>query len=246
MSGTTRAGKADDEKADEVVLFASMSTPFADAVIPPDTAASAGFIPPMALSQGQYIIETGDTLEIKFRVTRDLNEIVDVRPDGMISLQIVGDFPAAGFTCEQLRQGLIVAYSDQLQDPDIAVIVRSFASNGIYIGGEVNAPRRIPLNGRITTLQAIILAGGFKDTADQKRVVVRHEDGSCCEYDLKSVAECSNGFPDVVLRSSDVVYVPKSHIAKVNLFVEQYIDKVLPFSRSFGIFINQQVPGSAL
>ena len=240
------SGPARGHGETDVTRFAGMTTPVIDAPMQSETTVSGSFIPQMAQLQGQYIIEPGDTLEVKFRVTHDLDEIVNVRPDGMISLQIVGDFPAAGFTCEQLRQGLVAAYSDQLQDPDIAVIIRTFSGNGIYIGGEVNAPGRVALNGRITTLQAIILAGGFKDTADQKRVVVRHGDGTCCEYDLKSVAECSNNIPDIVLRSSDVVYVPKSHIAKVNLFVEQYIDKVLPFSRSFGVFVNQTVPGSML
>ncbi len=187
---------------------------------------------------GDYQIETGDSLEIKFRVTKELNDIVTVRPDGMISLQLVGDQPAKGLTPEQLREQLQAAYSKDIVTPDLAVIVRSFSGNSIYVGGEVNSPVRVPLTGRVTTLKAVILAGGFKDTADRKRVVVRHEDGTCCQYDLKSVIECKSTGQDIELRPYDIVYVPKSRIAKVNLFVEQYIDKVLPFSRSFGVFVS--------
>lgn len=186
---------------------------------------------------GNYLIELGDSLDIKFRNTTELDEVVTVRPDGMISLPIIGDVQAAGVTPEGLRQLLMARYSNELRKPDITVIVRSFAGNNVYIGGEVFSPGRIPLNGRVTTLNAIILAGGFKDTADQKRVIVRRADGSCCEYDLKSVLECKGG-RDIQLQPYDVVYVPKSHIAKVNQFVDQYIEKVLPFSRSFGIFVS--------
>jgi protein involved in polysaccharide export with SLBB domain len=188
---------------------------------------------------GSYLIETGDSLEIKFRETPELDNVVTVRPDGLISLQIVGDVPAAGLTPELMRQALVSAYSAELTKPDIAVIVRSFSGNSIYVGGEVFAPGRVPLTGRVTTLNAIILAGGFKDTADQQRVVVRHGDGTCCEYDLKSVLKCEGKGQDIQLRPYDVVYVPKSKIAKVNLFVEQYIDKVIPFSRNFGVFISR-------
>jgi polysaccharide biosynthesis/export protein len=195
---------------------------------------------------GNYQIEPGDTLEIKFRSAKELNEIVTVRPDGMISLQIVGDQPAAGRTPTQVQDLLQAAYANDIVAPDLSVIVRSFSGNNIYVGGEVNSPVRIPLTGRITTLKAVILAGGFKDTADKRRVVVRRENGSCCQYDLKSVIECRSSNQDIELRPYDIVYVPKSRIAKVNLFVEQYIDKVLPFSRSFGVFVshNTGIPGA--
>lgn len=189
------------------------------------------------LLSGFYLIEPGDNLEVKFRSTSELDEQVTVRPDGMISLPIVGDVAAAGITPEILRQTLMSRYSGELKSPDITVIVRSFSGNNIYVGGEVFAPGRVALVGRVTALNAIILAGGFKDTADQKRVIVRRSDGSCCAYDLKSVIECKGGH-DIRLQPYDVVYVPKSHIAKVNQFVEQYIDKVLPFSRSVGIFVS--------
>lgn len=186
---------------------------------------------------GYYLIEAGDNLEIKFRTTTELDQQMTVRPDGMIALPIVGDVPAAGNTPEMLRQILMSRYSGELKSPDITVIVKSFSGNNIYVGGEVFAPGRVALAGRITTLNAIILAGGFKDTADQEKVMVRRADGTCCVYDLKSVIECKGG-QDIQLKPYDVVYVPKSHIAKVNQFVEQYIDKVLPFSRSFGIFVS--------
>ncbi len=184
----------------------------------------------------RYVIEKGDRLAIKFRSVDELNEEVTVRPDGMISLQLVGDMQAAGLTPEQLHHNLFHAYSSDLKSPELVVIVTSFSGNNIYVGGEVQMPGRFPVMGSMTMLKAIILSGGFKDTADQRKVVLRRNDGSCCIYDVRSIIECKSR--DVALQPSDVVYIPKSCIAKVNLFVEQYIDKVLPFSRSFGIFIS--------
>lgn len=186
---------------------------------------------------GEYVIQPGDQLDIKFRVTKDLNEQVTVRPDGMISLQIVGDIPAAEQTAEQLRQRLVGAYSKELKDPDVAVIVRSFSAYGIFVGGEVQLQGRVPLSHQLSLLQAVILAGGFRDTADRARVIVRR-DGVNHMFNLKAELHGMVAGQDIPLEPNDVVYVPKSHIAKVNQFVDQYIEKVIPFQRSFGVFVS--------
>ncbi|HEY6565235.1 MAG TPA: polysaccharide biosynthesis/export family protein [Pirellulaceae bacterium] len=186
---------------------------------------------------GEYVIQPGDQLDVKFRVTRDLNELVIVRPDGMISLQIVGDVPAAGLTAEQLRQELVAAYSKELKSPDIAVIVRTFSGHTVFVGGEVQSQGRFPLSHQMTILQAVILAGGFKDTADRLHVMVLRQGERQC-FNLKGQIHCGQTGNDIPLEPYDVVYVPKSKIAKVNQFVDQYIEKVIPFQRSFGVFIS--------
>lgn len=195
------------------------------------------------IEEGGYLIQPGDQLAVKFRQTPQLNEEVTVRPDGMISLPIVNDVAAAGSTPEGLRRRLVTAYGPTLKDPEITVIVKRFAGNHVFVGGEVEAPGLIPISGRMTLLQAIIQAGGFRDTADLKGVIVRREGGTQCRLNLKRELCGRAAGQDIVLRPYDVVYVRRSPIAKVNLFVEQYIDKVIPFQRTFGVFINH-VPGS--
>lgn len=189
----------------------------------------------------EYVIQPGDELEIKFRVTSDLNETVVVRPDGMITLQIIGDVLAASHTSESLRQSLMAAYQPSLKNPEIVVILRKPAGNHVYVGGEVQTPGRINIPSQITALQAIILAGGFKDTADKKRIILRRGDGYMEELNLKKEIHGRYVGFDVPLRPSDVIYVPKSRIAKVNQFVDQYIEKVLPFQRQVGIFVSRDL-----
>ena len=87
----------------------------------------------------EYIIEVGDTLDIKFMYNAELNELaVPVRPDGRISLQLAHDVPAAGLTPTQLRNVLNEKYAAELKKPEIAVIVRSFGGQKIFVDGEVN------------------------------------------------------------------------------------------------------------
>lgn len=186
----------------------------------------------------EYIIQPGDRLAIKFRATPDLNEEVDVRPDGMIALQMIGDVVAAYRSPEELRATLTEAYRPILRNPELVVIVRQFAGNRVFVGGEVQAPGSLSLTGRTTTLQAIIQAGGFRDTADRRRVIVRRFGGGWEEVDLHGELSGSAFGQDLPLQPYDVVYVPKSRIAEVNQFVDQYINRVLPFQRSIGFFLS--------
>ncbi|MEZ6100389.1 MAG: polysaccharide biosynthesis/export family protein [Pirellulaceae bacterium] len=194
--------------------------------------------PPSPACSDGYQIAWGDRLEIKFRNVAELNEIVTVRPDGFISLQIVGDVLAAGRTPEDLRQELMIRYAEDLKSSELVVLVQSSSGNSIYVGGEVLSPARVAMSGDLTLLQAVITAGGFKETADLKRVIVKHADGRCCEYNLQAAIENCDPRHDVPLQPHDVVYVPRSCIAKVNLWVDQYINRVLPFDRSFGVFLT--------
>src|SRR5665811_308373 len=97
---------------------------------PSPVSADAQKAPPPA---EEYRIQAGDQLDIKFFYNKDLNEQVTVRPDGRISLQLVRSIVAAGLTPEQLTDQLTKAYSAQIKDPEVAVIVRSFSSQRVYV-----------------------------------------------------------------------------------------------------------------
>ncbi len=126
--------------------------------------------PDSAASVQDYQIQLGDALDIKFFYHPELNESVIVRPDGRISLQLVHEVQASGLTPEQLRNSLQNRYGSQISQPEIAVIVRSFTAQKVYVDGEVAKPGLVPLAGQMTVLQSIASAGGLKDTArDQRR-----------------------------------------------------------------------------
>lgn len=173
----------------------------------------------------------GDVLEIKFFYHPELNEVQTIRRDGTISLQLVGDVTAAGASSESLRALLLERYSGVLKNADIAVITRSRPVERVYVSGEVVAPGPIDMQGRITALQAIMYAGGFKtDTAATDSVVlIRHHDGKRVGT-LLNLASALRGEESVPmdLRPEDIVYVPNTQIRHFKVWLDQHFYDLLP------------------
>jgi protein involved in polysaccharide export with SLBB domain len=192
-----------------------------------------------ALPIGTYRVQIGDRLDIQFFNNPEFNQEVTVRPDGKIALPYVDDVQVAGLTPSEVDAAITEPFRGVLLRPEITVIVREFAGQRVYVGGEVNQPGFIPLTGRTTALQAILSAGGFLDTAQVSQVLLirrglgnRHAGHA---LDLGHVLRTGQTDQDVMLQPSDVVYVHKTRIAKVNQFVDQYIRRLLPLPGSFGI-----------
>ena len=181
----------------------------------------------------EYLIQPSDQLDIKFFYNPELNETVTVRPDGKISLQLIDDVHTAGISPSQLDKILTRAYASELKEPNITVIVRSFTGRQVFVGGEVNTQGLVELTTGMTPLQAVINAGGFKETAKPEETIVirKGEDNRPIpiRVNLENALYGNYGKAPFQLSSFDIVYVPKSAIAKANKFVEQYIQKLLLF-----------------
>lgn len=180
-----------------------------------------------------YFIQPGDELDIKFFYNPELNEAVSVRPDGKISLQLVDDVQAAGLTPSQLDDVLTNKYAKELRKPVVAVIVKSFKGQVIYVGGEVNTQGLVDLTPGMMPLQAVINAGGFKETAMPEGAIVIRKDKDNrpvpVRVDLKDALYGNSSGAGIQLQPYDIVYVPKSAIAEANKFVKQYISDLLLF-----------------
>jgi polysaccharide biosynthesis/export protein len=189
---------------------------------------------------GEYRIQIGDALDIKFFYHSELNESVIVRPDGRISLQLVYEVQAAGLSPEQLRQTLREKYEPQISKPEIAVIVRSFNAQKVYVDGEVAKPGLIPLAGPMTVLQSIASAGGLKDTARSNEIILIRRGPenrpASIPVNVEKAIDGSDPSQDLALQPADIVFVPKSPIANVNLWIDQYIRKNIPIN--FGLYYN--------
>lgn len=176
-------------------------------------------------------LRPGDVVKVKFAYWPELDEQQTVRPDGKIALQLVGEVNAGGMTPNILREQLVGLYAPKLNSPVISVILESAASHRVYVGGEVHTPGLVVLNGRLTVLAAIMQAGGFiKESARLKEVlVIRQRDGKqhVTRVDIKQALK----HPEtnaVYLEPQDVVYVPRTAIDKVDQWVDQYINKIVP------------------
>ena len=190
----------------------------------------------------EYVIRAGDELSIKFFYSPELTEDLVVRPDGRVSLQLIPEVMAAGRTAKELTNLLTEMYSTELLRPEITVIVRSFTAQRVYVDGEVNKPGEIKLVGDLTVLQSIAMAGGFKESARPKEVILirRDTDGRPIgiPLDLKSLRRGKSSGGDMTLTPYDVVYVPKSTIANFNKWIDQYIRRVIPVSFGFQIDLD--------
>jgi len=186
-------------------------------------------LPPLAEN---YRIQAGDVLDIKFFYNPTLNEQVTVRPDGLISLQLIKSTEAAGLTPEQLTVRLKKEYSAQLKEPEISVIVRSFAAQRVFVDGEVAKPGLVPLTGPTTVLQAISQAGGILYTGQATEVLVirRGTDNQpiAMVVDLGKVRDGTDLNQDIYMKPFDVVYVSKTAITTANLWIEQYLTRMVP------------------
>jgi polysaccharide export outer membrane protein len=114
-----------------------------------------------------------------------------------------------------LSQFLTEGFAKHFRDPKITVIVKSFASQNVFVGGEVGLPASLPLRGELTAVQAVVQAGGIKDATGADEVTILHktEAGQQPTTETVSVNDVMSGRKaDTVLQPSDVVYVNKSSI----------------------------------
>jgi protein involved in polysaccharide export with SLBB domain len=199
----------------------------------------ASLPPGSALPAKEYRIQPGDQLDIKLFYNPELNELLTVRPDGRITLQLVNDVMAAGLTPAQLTTVLTKAYGAELRNPKVAVIVRTSVADKVYVDGEVTRAGLVPLIGPTTILQSISQAGGLKETAKPGEVILlrKTEDNKMTAFRI-NLDEAYSGAGennDIYLRPNDIVYVPKSKIADVNTWVDQYIRRNIPIPLGLSI-----------
>ncbi len=186
-----------------------------------------------AALQPEYRIGAGDELEIKFLHNPEMNERVPVRPDGRISVPLAKQIVAAGLTPGELENLLYQKYAPELKKPDVTVIVRRFEAQRIFVDGEVARPGLVPMMGPVTALQAIAQAGGFKETARVHEVLLirqTREKPIVALLNMEEALKNSDMSQDVYLMPSDILFVPRSKIANVDLWVDQYIRRLIPFS----------------
>lgn len=199
-----------------------------------------------AAAEPKVVLQPGDVLQVKFLYWPELNEDKQsIRPDGKISLQLVGDVQAQGLTPDELRAQLLELYHDKLKEPEIAVVVNSLDSHRVYVTGEVQNPGLVMINGRLTALEAVMQAGGFaKESAKRKTVVVvRQREGKqfATTLDLRKALEEPESEP-FLLEPYDIVFVPRTNIDQVDQWVEQYVNKIIPRSVHWGFTYDLNPP----
>ncbi|MEP6958280.1 MAG: polysaccharide biosynthesis/export family protein [Nitrospirota bacterium] len=121
---------------------------------------------------GGFLLGAEDLLEITVWKNLELSRIIAIRPDGFISMPIIGDIQAAGITTETLAQRIAERYKEYIHIPSVSVNVKELNSYSVYVIGEVAKPGKYQLKSYVTVLQAISLAGGFTNFASKNKLQV--------------------------------------------------------------------------
>jgi polysaccharide export outer membrane protein len=167
-----------------------------------------------------YIIGPEDVLEISVWRNSDLSKSVTVRPDGRISLPLIGDVAAVGKTATQLADAIAERLKEYKENPQVSIVITQVNSYAFYLLGEVNKPAKYPLKSKTTLLQAITLASGFTQTAARNKIVVFRfgENGS---KDIKIRASYDdivlrdNSGQNIELKPGDTIVVPSENMVLV-------------------------------
>lgn len=176
------------------------------------------------VTEDRYRLQPGDVLEVQFRYSPEFNQTITVQPDGYITLEIGGDLKVAGFTIEQTREAILRQARTRLQDPVATIVLKEFQRPYFVVAGEVATPGKIEMRERVTAIQAIMLAGGMKETARSSQVVVfRKINSDTAEVkllNLKDIRRTSDLENDLTLQAGDMVFVPRDKISKIERFMK--------------------------
>ncbi len=228
-----------------------------------------------------YLLGPGDVIEIKFPYVAQYSTTVKVGPDGRISLPLLHDVVAEGKTAGELQRELEAAYSREMENPMLSLNVVEPASTTVYsdgarmrvapeidnlflslrsglepkvfVGGEVNSPQALNFNPMMTSLQAIVSAGGVNLRANLASVVILRKsiDGEP-RYIVRNLLADIDGEQtgpdsgevvtnDILLRPFDVVIVPKTVISGVSDTLNAYLYDLLPILKNSSVGFNYQI-----
>jgi polysaccharide export outer membrane protein len=160
---------------------------------------------------GDYLIGAEDVLGVVFWREAELSGDVTVRPDGRVTLPVIGELTAAGLTPEQLQQQIQSLARKFVTEPNVAVVVRAINSRKVFVTGRVTTPGAHPLKGPMTVMHALALAGGITEYADAKNITVLRLEGGktkSFKFNYKDVAKGSKLEQNILLRPGDTVVVP--------------------------------------
>jgi polysaccharide export outer membrane protein len=182
---------------------------------------AVGIARPQALTQHnpEYRLEYSDSLTIVFRYTPEFNQEVTIGPDGRAVIAGLGTIVARGLTLDQFHNQVVSVASIHLVNPEVSLTLKNFVKPHVFVEGEVNTPGRVDLRGDISALDAIALAGGFRDSGAKANVLLlRQGDGQVSQtrvIDLTYFIKNHKLEEIPQMRAGDVLYVSSTKFSKL-------------------------------
>jgi polysaccharide biosynthesis/export protein len=170
-----------------------------------------------------YRLHAGDVIEVSFTFSPELNQVLNIAPDGFVRLKGAGNIRAQAMTLPRLESDIRKAYEGVLHDPEINVTLKEFEKPYFLALGQVSRPGKYELRSDITVSEAVAIAGGFTQQAKHSQVVLfRHVSEDMVEahvLNLKKMLQQRDLREDIHLKPGDFLYVPQSTVSKMQRFM---------------------------
>lgn len=167
----------------------------------------------------RYHLHPSDQIEVNFRLSPEFNATIPVQPDGYVTLPNLGDVRVGDLTLEQATRAIQDKAAERLNDPEVTVALKQFVPPYLIVGGRVANPGKVELHGPLTALQAVQLAGGFREGAKTNQILlIRRVDDQNAETKIINYKYILNHYhtdEDVALQAGDMLYVPESFVTKI-------------------------------
>jgi polysaccharide export outer membrane protein len=172
----------------------------------------------------RYLLRPGDTLQLQYRLTPDLNQTVSVQPDGYVDLNVAGEVQVSGLTITQAHDLIVQKESEHLNNPELNLILEEFTRPYVVVAGEVAKPGQIEIRDNMTALSAILLSGGFTQSAKSGQVIVfRKFNDNIDEVKQLNLTRVHNTVQvehDMALQPGDLVLVPHDKVSRLQHYMQ--------------------------
>lgn len=169
-------------------------------VLPPLTTAAP-------VNPNTYVIGPEDILGVRVWREPELSSGVQVRPDGKITMPLIGELQAAGLTPEELKGKIVERLNEFMVKPEVIVSLQSVQSKKYYITGQVNRPGIFALVIPVTILEALTNAGGFMEFGNPKKITILRK-GKLLKFNYKDVSKGKNMEQNILVEPGDYIQVP--------------------------------------
>jgi polysaccharide export outer membrane protein len=166
----------------------------------------------------RYILRSGDTIELIYRVTPEFNQTITIQPDGFVDLNVVGDMKLTGLSVDEARARILEKASEHLNHPELNIVLKDFEKSYVVVAGEVERPGRFDLRENTTALQAILMAGGFKASGYDTNVYlfrrINGDDSEVRKLNLHDIEKTADLERDTQLQPGDMLLIPRNKLEK--------------------------------
>lgn len=184
----------------------------------------------------RYRLHTGDTLMLEYRLSPELNQTVVLGPDGFVDLNVAGAVRLAGMTLAEAQDAILQKDAVRMNQPELNLQLKDFQRPYVVVAGQVLNPRSIEMREDMTALQAVMLAGGFRDSAKESKIVVYRRLNSHTDMaevhviNLHRLQKTKELERDMQLNAGDIVYVPENNTTQFSKIM-----RIPNFSMSSGV-----------